>query len=300
MTTTTDPAQQVADLTAQILDDLHRAHAASEADPPLEVNADGWIADGDKALIASVESPRRQTLAFDKPGNIEAIVWHWTDTRGCGAVNLAQRISTMAGRAASWHTVIDANGIAVQSVSAKHGSWHAGGADAALFTRSSGGDWDPLAPAQRGRIAGYSANAFAFGIELENVGEVRLVDRNGQWTWVGWPFAFGTQYGAPANVPDTEVAAIYGADGRPIMPVLGARSHQVFTDAQVTTARRITRALAQRYGLTRKACSLGHCQIDPQNRTDPGPLWLGSPIPPLGSQATGGHLKEILDAVFGI
>lgn len=257
----------------------HAIHAA-DGPPPLEVDDDGWIRGPGTACTS--ETLKRQSLA---PGvdHIEGIVTHWTDTRGCGAMNLAKRLLDPDNdRAASWHLVIDAQGNAVQSVSAKHGSWHAGGAQAALFQRGADGAWTPLTPAQRGQVRGYGANSFAFGIELECAGEVRLVDGK----WCGWPFAFGTKYGAPAVIPADEVT-----------PNTATHGYHAFTAPQIETLGRVVTALVHRYGLRRDACALGHCQIDPENRTDPGPLMLGSPVPKWG--ATGGHLKMILDSIFG-
>lgn len=254
--------------------ELHQAHAA-DGPPAIEVDEEGLLHGVN--VLDYVESRKRQTLA---PGieHIEGIVWHFTDTRGCGAWDLQRRISPngSSGRAASWHAVIDATGSVAQSVPAKLGSWHAGGPTAALFTRSPDGIWTPLTAAQRGKLRGYSANSWAFGIELENVGEVRRVAEQ----WLGWPFQFHTQWGAPVIVPDDEVEVDQAHPGR---------GWHRFTDAQVGTALHVAAALVARYGLRREACAWGHCQIDPQRRTDPGPLWLRA----------GGHLEAILGTVFG-
>lgn len=271
-------------IVTDVTDLLHRAHAAG-ALLPLEIDDAGHLRGDDVEVYP--ESPKQQALA---PGleNVEAIAWHWTDTRGCGAANLAKRIASVGGRSASWHAVIDATGHAVQSVSAKRGSWHVGSNTAALFRRTSIvrtlGAWEMIDAANRGKVPGYGGNSFMYGIELECVGEVRLADGK----WCGWPFKFGTQWGAPAVVPADEV----------VIDATGIRGHHAFTGPQIVTAERITRALVHRYALTRDACSWGHCQIDPSQRTDPGPLWLG-PAAAGHGLALGGHLANILDRVFG-
>jgi N-acetyl-anhydromuramyl-L-alanine amidase AmpD len=267
----TTPAEQVEAITATALAALHQAHAADG--PAIELDDDG-ILHGDRVL-PYVASPKRQALA---PGleHIEGLTWHFTDTRGCGAANLQHRIASAGGRAASWHAVIDAAGQLAQSVPMTRGSWHAGGPTAALFVRGADGTWAALSAAQRGKMRGYSANSWAGGIELENVGEVRLVDGE----WLGWPFARGTKWGEPEVVPGAEVEIEQARPGR---------GWHRFTAAQVETARAVTAALVARYGLRREACAWGHCEIDPQRRTDPGPLWL----------RPGGHLETILGEVFG-
>lgn len=261
---------------------LHRAHAA-DGPPPLEIDDDGLLRGDGVDLVPG--TTRQQSLAAGLE-HIEAVCWHWTDTRGCGAENLARRLLG-PGRAASWHAVIDAAGHAVQSVSAKKGSWHVGSDTAALFRRTGAdGTWEALTPAQRGSVRGWGGNSFMYGIELENAGEVRLVDGK----WLAWPFAFGTKWGAPTVVPAEEVASDPNHPGR---------GHHAFTPAQIETAGRVLGALVRRYGLRRSLCAFGHCQIDPQRRTDPGPLWLGDPMPALGGIPTSGHLAALLDRVFG-
>lgn len=264
---------------------LHQAHAVDgngkPALAPLEIDDGGW-AHGEGVTVYRKASPpvaqplyaetlKQQGLAPPLE-HIEGIVWHYTDTRTCGANGLAKRLLDPDNkRAASWHACVDANGLISQSVSAKCGSWHAGGSAAALFLRDAHGEWSMLSEAQRGKIRGWSANSWAYGIELENAGELRLVDGR----WCSWPFKFGTTYGAPIVVPLDEVIA--QGDGR---------GWHRFTDAQAASAQRLTAALVARYGLRRAACEWTHQRIDPQNRVDPGPVWAKERLP------------KILDAVF--
>lgn len=270
----------------------HREHAASGL-PPIEFDQHGWAsgdsvvrfrkADPDgstkKASGLLDETLKQQGLATGLD-HIEGVVWHYTDTRSCGAAALAMRLLDPNNtRAASWHACVDRLGVIAQSVSAKCGSWHAGGADAALFTRDAlSGEWSVLTPAQRGKIRGWSANSWTFGIELENAGQLKLVDGK----WCSWPFAFGTKYGPPIVVPEGEVTVVSTGHG-----------WHSFTPPQVDSAQRLLAALVGRYGLRRAACSWTHAVIDPKNRVDPGPVWAGFPA------GVRGHLQDILDAVFG-
>jgi len=246
---------------------LHRAHL----DLTIEVDGRGWM---HGPAVTVVPSVRTQAL-WPGETHILGIVWHYTDTRSVGAVNMAQRIAgqVAGGRAASWHICIDRAGRIAQSVSMMRGSWHAGGASAARF----GADpklvdghrvWR-LMSADHRQLPG--ANSLFAGIELENVGEVRLVGGE----WLGWPFKRGTQYGDPVVVPADEVLG----------PNNGA--HHCYTSAQIAAAREVASALASKYALLRENCGWSHQQIDPENRTDPGPLWMG-----------GSALPSILDTVW--
>ncbi len=280
------------------LEMLHQAHAADAA-PPIEIDDDGWL--HGSSVERTAETAKRSALA---PGleHVEGIAWHWTDTRGCGAMNLARRLLDPKGRSASWHVVIDATGAIVQSVSAKHAAWHVGSDSAAMFTRTASapayGTWDPLTASQRGKIRGFGGNSWLFGIELENVGELRRLGDS----WLGWPFRH--DYVAPGESSPTRPAVVPNAEAYPIDTV---RGFHMFTDAQVAAAQRVAGSLVRRYGLVREACEWGHCQIDPERRTDPGPLWLGfgqnrgsgartcarKEIP-----AVRGRIHDILDAIY--
>jgi N-acetyl-anhydromuramyl-L-alanine amidase AmpD len=247
---------------------LHQAHVDQDH---LEVD-DSGILHGRGATYTP--SMRDQAL-WPHETNVLGIVWHYTDTRSVGAYNLSKRIAGLpAGgqRAASWHVCIDRAGTIVQSVSFKRGSWHAGGATAARF------DWKASNSVNGHRLwelgAGNGhpgANNLFAGIELENVGEVRKVGTE----WLGWPFSHGTKYGEPVIVPESEVVHI------------AQRSYHCFAIEQVNAAKRVTEALARHYSLIRENCGFSHQQIDPQNRTDPGPAWMGT------------HLPWLLDQVFG-
>lgn len=239
--------------------------------------------------VSFVPSKRTNALAT-KDKNVDGIEWHWTDTRGVGALALAKRIVEPPRpdqHVGSCHIWTDAEGLIVQSVPLTLGAWHAGYGFTFAPNAAKGGAWEIHSP-------GRSPNYWAAGIEQENVGEVRLITHKDRKVWVGWPFAFGTKYGAPCVVPVDEVK---------VHPLRADRGWHIFPQAQIDAAERITHALARRCALTREMCTWGHTQTDPQNRTDPGPLWLGSvngngwQTPKVGCLPDG-HLFKILDRVF--
>lgn len=282
---TNDPQTQAAidgleQFTEQVLAALATLHGSH--DDTIEIDDAGVMHGDGVTYVPTVRTQKLATPGAEGERHVEAIVWHYTDTRNAGAVNLARRIAK-AGESRSCHGWIDAAGAIAQSASFERGTWHAGSSTAALFKRGPDG-WQMLTSAQRGKLAGHGANSFAAGIELENVGEVRHVDvGSATRLWCGWPFRFdyrdkkGTIV-KPAIVPASEVVLVSN-DGR--------RGWHMFTQPQHDAAVRLTSALARRYGLTRAACSLTHASIDPSRRTDPGPEW------------TTRHLPAILDAVFG-
>lgn len=259
------------DTTRLALAALHRAHVDGELSA-LEIDDHGVMHGENVSYIPTVRTQPLATPGTEGERHIEAIVWHYTDTRNAGAENLARRIAAK-GDARSCHVWIDRRGHIAQSASFERGTWHAGSSTAALFTRNAGFGWEVLSAAQRGKIRGYGANSFAAGIELENVGALRYVPSkaHNDSLWVGWPFRFDHAE-APVIVPIDEVDPV-------------RRLHR-FTDDQARAALRVTGALARRYGLTRDACALTHHEIDPSRREDPGALW------------TEVHLPVILAAVF--
>lgn len=258
---------------ASIEEALERLHGSH--DTSIEVDDNGVMHGHGVTYVPTVRTQKLATPGAEGERHVEGLVWHYTDTRNAGAVNLAQRIAAK-GASRSCHVWIDRLGHIAQSASFERGTWHAGSNTAALFTRQSG-QWDMLQPAQRGRIAGYGANSWAAGIELENVGELKHV----QGKWIGWPFRFDKREAdgslvRPVVVPDDEVAAASGTS-----------AWHNFTPEQVAAAGAVTSALVRRYGLTRKACEWTHAAIDPTRRTDPGPVW------------TDEHLPKLLAGVFG-
>lgn len=253
--------------------------------PPIEMDAKG-ILHGEG--VTYVPSERIQRLVTSD-GNVDGITWHWTDTRGVGAVALAKRTVKKAANVGSCHLWLDAKGQIAQSAPMLVGSWHAG--YGFHFKKDANGIY---------KISdGYNANAYFCGVEIENIGEVRKTTYKGKEVWAGWPFNFLPEtlkkYGAPTICPDDEVRA---------HPKNPARGWHKYTQAQRDGAERIVRALRGACALKRENCAWGHIQIDPERRTDPGPDWMGSvnndgiTVPKIGTQP-GGILHDVLDTVFG-
>lgn len=262
--------------------------------PAIAIDEKGWM----RGIgITAVPSLRTQPLSTSANGDIDGIVWHWTDTRGAGAVNLAKRIVKLPPpnvAAGSCHAWIGAGPDEIaQSVSTQKGSWHAAGKGSARF-KLENGVWK-IAP------SGWDANSWAFGVEIENIGELRrtLHPKTGKQVWAGWPFTFDPavvkKWGAPTICPEEEAY---------VHPKNSQKAWHRYTPHQEASAERILTALAGRYALRRENCAWGHCQIDPARRTDPGPLWMGSEngdgytTAKLGTRPDG-ILHRILDRVFG-
>lgn len=256
--------------------------------PALTIDADGWIRDNlpdDETLVERIPSPRSSALHRDcKDGRVEGFVWHWTATGALTMPSLTKSIAKPVppgGRAASWHIGIARNGTIFQSVPLTRGSWHAGGASALRFKR----DVQAMILAGGGKAGfqnrwaiagsqGIGANALFCGVELENVGEVRLVGTGKLAEWVGWPFR---KDGAKSPVvPPGEVTNL-----------IEGKRYQAWTAAQVRSVILLLAAYRRwRPDVHRSMYEFGHVDIDPSRKTDPGPAWLK------------GELPKILDEVF--
>jgi N-acetyl-anhydromuramyl-L-alanine amidase AmpD len=265
-------------LNAAVLEALGALHGDHDGDA-IEIDDDGIMHGTGVHFIPTVRTSKLATPAENGADpHVEGAVWHYTDTRNAGAVNLAQRIAAK-GASKSCHVWIDRPGVIAQSASFERGTWHAGSDTAMLFRRNAAG-WESLSPAQRGKVRGWGANAWAAGIELENVGEVRIGGVSaGVTRFMGWPFRMNYRDGTgklvrPAIVPDDEVIQLEG------------KYWHAYTDEQARAALRVVAALVARYGLLRESLEWTHAAIDPTRRTDPGPAWTT-------------HLAAILDSVFG-
>ena len=263
--------------------------------PELYVNEDGWLVGPD---VVHVPTERTQRLVHGQP---LGFCWHWTATRGVGrrlAENIRKRPKP-GERAASWGTLIPAEGPMVQSASLEDGTWHAGGDSAASFATTSNLDakhilfgprpnfanWymtdKPMSKRAKGSV---SANSLLHGIEIENAGEVRRVStlwapKRGWYKdiecWRAWPFQGQEKNGRGPGpvIPDDEVVELEG------------RHYHKFTEHQERQAERLVRAARAVYELPESAFRFTHKMIDPSRKSDPEPLWLV-------------HLDAILDRVF--
>lgn len=277
------PPTEVADLPVAVATDKPRALASATIH-------EGRLV-GDKVI--QVPSKRHSSLL---PGKPVILLWHWTSTIHGTALTMAKRIQALAKgdqRSGSVHFWIEGNGDIFQSVPTNRASWHASSKTAARFKKV-GGRWviDPT------RSTNLSVNPLSIGVELVNVGEVRLMrpGATGSDPWVpakvgdakavfmGWPYGRRDKETGKIEkgpiVKDAMVRDAVDRDGR-------RRFYHIYTPAQIEAAERLTRALVDEYGLDRAACSWGHIDVDGTRKVDPGPLWFNEANP------------AILDRVFG-
>jgi len=222
---------------------------------PLTIDGEGWFVGLGVKRFSTARTQPLQTPS----GHVEGVTWHWTATGEGTGERLCKNIKKLpepGQHVGSWHVLIPRQGGILQCAPTTVGTWHAGGPTAARFFAKNHG-W-AKAPPGMSRI---SANALFLGVELECVGEVRSI----AGSWMGWPFGKNGQKGP--IVPDRDIATA------------GGRTYQAFTNAQVTEATRIVRALATTYRLPAMQFSWTHADIDPNRKIDPGPIWTMKILP---------------------
>ena len=207
------------------------------------VDTGGWLVG---TRVERVPTKRICALAVAKP---IGVIWHWTGTRGKGdrhAINVARMIAEHASHrsvGASWHLLIARSGLVVQSVPFTLGAIHCRG------------------------YRGHEVNRAYIGIELENAGYV--IQGNSGWRGVANPHKPVVAWmPGPWPVPDEEV----------VPSAAGATLH-AYTEAQIDAAEAVLRAIVAWAGVSREECALGHCDLDPERKVDPGLLWCGEHLP---------------------
>jgi len=248
-------------------DQVDRLEQQAEHGTVLVCQDDGWFrSESPSVVVERSNSKRTQTLAT--PGQVPAgVVWHWTATNRGTMAGCVRRIQEPARvlkdgtkeRESSFHFGLPATGPLYQAASVRRGTWHAGGPTAKRFILTRTGP--QLAP------SGVSANALMIGVELECVGEVRLIAAAGKpAAWMGWPF--GKDGVTGPIVPENQVARE------------GSRHFHKMTDHEISLATYLVIALVERDGnLDRRALSWTHAMIDPGRKTDPGPIWTNYELP---------------------
>lgn len=113
-----------------------------------------------------------------------------------------------------------------------------------------------------------------------------------------WHITIDTDGSVIQMVPLDHAAWHAGSPTAVLIPGLGQANYNTvgielvghgteFTDAQVSAAKLVWRALVRRYGIARNAAMIAHQSIDPSRRSDPGPVWLKQ------------HAPGVLDAAYG-
>lgn len=226
-----------------------------------------------------------------KSGDPGGFLFHWTATAHGTALGMVRR-----GRAGNGNTVhlwTEHDGTIYQQVPFKWGAAHAGGSSSAKLKDNNG-------TVRIDRTGSYSSNSFLIGMEMVNVGQVKLVKKASDGSYVpvkpgtlgaifmGWPFGVWKQK------KDDKGKLLVDKKGDPIMyvatgPVVNrsnvdeykGRYYHSYTVAQEEATERIMRALRAKYRFTDAQMSWGHCMVDPGRKTDPGPKWMEQTLPAL-------------------
>lgn len=222
-----------------------------------------------------IRVPSARTSPLDVPLPL-GVCFHWTagdyspDRGHVDSVNLARSIverpppkdadasavQAAAARgvslaAASWHVLIDKDGVLVQSASMRMGTWHVSKEGPILGRRR----WP---------------NRCLVGVELENAGQLKAL-KGGVYAW---PWYQNPDAAPEARIPD----ARYRVNAARAVPCKGGL-YDAYTPQQEQSAELLLRAGIERFGWKREALGFGHSDFDAPRKQDPGPLWQEVVLP---------------------
>jgi hypothetical protein len=136
----------------------------------------------------------------------------------------------------------------------------------------------------RGIVAHYTATGPASALTMaDRRGRPFDVTRD---RLASWHVTIDTDGTIVQMIPFTRIAWHAGSATARDVPGLGKANHScvgielvghgdAFTAAQVAGAKRVWRAVVERYAIAREYAMLEHSKIDPTRRQDPGPTWMG-------------------------
>lgn len=273
--------------------------------PPLEIDDKGWLV-GPKV----VRVPTKRGSYTFRTANKKAAgcLWHWTATSHNTALTMARRI--VDGPGSSVHAWLEHDGTIYQSQAFTRGTGHAGGDSSLRVSEDKKGDRGVVAnPASKS-----SVNSYLLGFEIVCVGEVRLVVKIDDGSYVrykagvhdikkalymGWPFGVWKQK------KDKNGDPMFDKNGKKVMyvakgPVVKSsevvegvdhegvkRCYQEYTQGQLDAAERMIRAMHKKYGWSAARMSWGHVDVDPKRKSDPGPRWKKHWLPQLLARVLG-------------
>lgn len=204
----------------------------------LTIDQEGWLV-GHNVVQIPAKDPEGNVRFSYANVTLTAIVWHYTAmlvSAKTHADNMRSDAQKHRDRQASAHLFIDDDGTIYQCIPFSRGAWHVG-----------------PDPKKRHYIGGVPANRCAAGIEVRNAG---LLKKRGNDYYTGW-----WRGGTLRKVDPVRVVKA------------GGRYWEKYSPEQFASARLLCAALVERYDIPKINRRFTHAQLNPDRRTDPGPLW---------------------------